>query len=97
MELNKFFGGTQTVVTSGDAVPISNIPFHCQILTIQAPPSNSGTVYIGGSDVKASKKNGIGLVAGATYGLNPLGGPYVLSDFFIDSTTSGDGISYGGK
>lgn len=85
---SSFAGATATVASSGTAVQLAN--HACSQVIIVANSSNGGVVYVGGSDVKASSKNGLELQPTASVELN-------LSNTnlaWIDSTNSGDTISY---
>lgn len=82
--------GTKTVTTAGTAVALGSGGTNCQLVMITAYGSNTGTIYIGTSTVSASEKSGTPLAAGTT-GSFPVGD---LDDIYVDSTASGDIVSY---
>ncbi len=81
-------GDTATVVTSGTAV---QLPAHaCSQVQIIANASNTGVIYVGGSNVLAANKNGLELQVTASCSFN-ISNSNIL---YIDSTHSGDTISF---
>lgn len=86
-----------TVSSAGSAVQFKLTSFEVQSFLITANPSNTGTVYIGDSNVDASLGLGTPLIAsdsvsfesGIYEGTNE---KWELSSFYVDSTASGDKI-----
>ncbi len=106
LPLLAYTGGSTTVTTSGVPVQLSTTPQKVTILTIQAKSTNTGTIWVGGSNVSAA--NGIGIALGpsgvagqpgASVGYGPQGNApaYTLSEFFLDATVSGEGVTYAWK
>ncbi len=68
--------------------------------TVQALPSNTGTVCVGGPAVAASYSNGMSLAPGKTFTFHAIQsniyGDYVydLSTIWIDASVNGEGVSY---
>lgn len=96
-----YTSGTLTVVTSGTAVQLSTAspvpPASCISLTIAAKTSNTGTIYIGGSNVSAANKIGVYINSSfpaAYYGPSSTTALYDPQSIYIDATVSGDGVSY---
>lgn len=99
-----YYTGIQTVTTSGTRVQLTAAsptpPASCISLTVQAKSSNTGTIYVGGSNVSASSKIGVALVNGATPAAAAYFSPssttalYSTGAVWLDATVSGDGVSY---
>jgi len=92
------YGLKRNVTTAGTAVRLSATSLIVRSLVIQAPSTNVGTIYIGGSDVLAATKNGVALTSTNSLALLPIGelktiNSYDLTNIWIDSTTSGEGVS----
>jgi len=86
-------GGRAVCTTAGTAnvIVTTNVP--CSWVIIQAETDNAGNVMIGDSSVDitdTSQTNGIILDAGESITL-PISD---LGELYIDSGTSGDGITY---
>ncbi len=94
------YGGTVTITTSGTAVALSTgspvPPSSCITITVAALSTNSGTVFIGASNVSAANK--IGLIVTSTspayYAPAASNALYVPSTIYVDSTSSGDKVTY---
>lgn len=80
-------GAVQLVTTAGTRVQLPDYP--CRTITIVAKRSNTGSVFIGGSDVSSSVY-GIELHASETFDID-LSNTNLL---WIDSSVNGEGISY---
>lgn len=99
-----YYTGIQTVTTAGTRVQLTAAsptpPAACISLTVQAKSSNTGTIYVGGSNVNASTKIGVALVNGATPAAAAYFSPssttalYSTAAIWLDATVSGDGVSY---
>lgn len=94
--------GTQTVATSGTPVQlyVTNPPTKAVICTITAQTSNTGVVYVGfTSAVSAASKSGTPLTAGNSYICQPNANAafWNLGEFWLDSTVSGDKVSFSWK
>lgn len=104
--LLSYTGGATTVTTAGTPVQLSTSPQKATILTIQAKSTNTGTIWVGGTTVSASGKIGVALgppttagQPGASVAFNPQGNAavYTLSEFWLDATVSGEGVTYAWK
>lgn len=87
----------KTVTTSGVPVLLSGTPLKTASVLIIADPDNSGTIYIGDSDVDAATKLGVPIAAGDDLELEPAQylGTYEFLDLnlmYVDSSNSGDSI-----
>lgn len=85
-----------TVTTSGTAVQLASSG-SCTALLIRANSGNTGKIWIGGSTISASSQNGAWLNPSDPLGWISPGGTlryYKLTDFWIDATNSGDGVTW---
>lgn len=90
-------GFAKNVTTSGTAVALS-ASITVRSFSVTAKTTNTGTIYLGGSDVQASGLNGQRLVPGQSVGFTVVGdykatNLYNLGAFYIDATVSGEGVS----
>lgn len=87
----KGFG--KNVTAAGTPEKLSSESLQVTSCVIQAKRSNTGNVYIGGSDV--SSTTGTSLIAGQTYNLSLSGtdGLYDLQRLWLDVDTSGEGVT----
>lgn len=100
-----YYTGIQTITTSGTRVHLSAAspipPTSCILLTVQAKPGNTGTIYVGGPNVSASSGIGMALVNGSvpaasvSFGASSTTALFSPSALWLDATVSGDGVSYG--
>lgn len=89
---------TQTIVTSGTAVKLSAVQLSATSYIVTARNTNTGVIYLGGSNVKASTQTGTPLNPGDSSGWFPISsnspsGRYDLNLVYVDSTASGDTVS----
>lgn len=99
-----YYTGSETITTSGTPVKLSAAspvpPSVCVSLTVQAQSSNTGTVYIGGSNVSAANKIGLALTPSSTPPSSAYFAPsgtlalYAPETVYVDSTASGDKVNY---
>lgn len=96
-----YYSGIQTVTTSGTAVQLSSAspvpPTSCIALTIAAKTSNTGTIYIGGTNVSAANKIGVYINSSfpsAYFAPSSTTALYSPQSIWLDATISGDGVSY---
>lgn len=82
--------GVVTVATAGVPVQLKNTATPCKRIDIVALYGNSGTVYVADLNVLASTKQGMPLTQGSSYTAYV----YDLSLVYVDSTSSGDKVSY---
>ena len=82
--------GGKTVTTAGTRVQLSTSSVNCIDLIVQAKRSNTGRIYIGGSDVANDDAHGIYLTAGQSISLNITN----LNQVYLDSSVSGEGVAY---
>ncbi len=89
---NAIVSDSATCVTAGTADAFKASPTKCRRVDVQAFRGNTGRVAIGGAavDATAATQKGIALDPDDTYTF------YVqdLTDLFIDSEVSGDGVAY---
>lgn len=84
--------GRQTVTSAGTAVQLSTTPTSILEVAITAETDNTGYIVVGASDVVASlsTRKGVPLAAGGSITL----GVDNLTDVYLDSTVSTDGVTY---
>lgn len=84
--------GRQVVATAGTRVQLSTTQTSVLEVTVTAETDNTGFVVVGGSTVVASlsTRRGTPLAAGDSYTL----AVNDLTDVYLDSTVSGDGVTY---
>ena len=95
---NSTFGagisGAGTVASAGTAEILdANNKKRYTSLTIIAEYTNTGVIYVGGSDVDSSTNPG--LAAGDVLAITSPHG-WLLSEIYLDSSVTGDGVSYYG-
>ena len=85
-ELN---GGIETVDAAGTAQVLASST-KCKRVSVKAELDNTGNIFVGGSDVDKTTKNGIILDAGEAWIF------YVdnLAKIYIDASVTGDGVHY---
>jgi len=86
--------GTKTVSSAGTAERLSATDVYVFWLTIQADPSNTGNVYLGGDSVSSS--SGIQLAPGDSHHFPPISRYYVynLKNIWVDVGEDGEGVKY---
>ena len=92
-------GGVKTVTTAGTAEQLIATSTECQYVVISALPTNTGTIYVGGSSVLASTMTGIPLtvpedgnsIKVPTQIIVPIDN---VSKIYIDATNEGEGVSF---
>lgn len=84
--------GRKVVTTAGTRVQLSTVAVKCRSVSITAETDNTGVMTVGGSTVIAAlaTREGIPLAAGATTTLDINN----LSVIYLDTTVSGDGVTY---
>jgi hypothetical protein len=80
-------GKVKAVTTAGTRVQLDAVP--CQAVTVFARKSNTGTIFVGGSDVSASVF-GVELSTNEAFTFNVAN----ANQIYIDAEISGDGVSY---
>lgn len=83
------------VTTAGTAEEISPTSLQVRSAVIQAKKDNTGSIYIGSSEVDNSGNKGTFLNAGEAYTLAQDGTDelYNLNEVFIDADVSGEGVT----
>ena len=84
--------GTVASATTAEVLDADNKRRYTSI-TIVAEYTNTGVIYVGGSDVASTTNPG--LSAGDVLALTSPHG-WLLSEIWLDSSVSGDGVSYYG-
>jgi hypothetical protein len=79
----------KAVTSAGTAEPLKATSLGFLELTVQAEPTNTGNIFIGGSDVDST--NGLVLTPGASRTYST---PGDLNDIYIDSAVDGEGVRY---
>jgi hypothetical protein len=84
--------GRKTVTSAGTAVPLSTDSVETTWVALTAETDNTGVVVAGGAGVVAAEatRKGTPLEVGDTY-IIPADN---LTDVYIDSTISGEGVTY---
>jgi hypothetical protein len=83
-------GGTKTVTSAGTAVQLSATTITAIYCIISGKPTNTGYIYIGGSDVLAATGNGVPIAALQSVRIDIDD----LSKVYIDAVTSTDGVNF---
>lgn len=90
---SNFYSGRKVVTTAGTAVQLSDTSVRCENITIVAESDNTGIIAIGDANVVAAEGSQQGAI------LTPLGSITIkvgdLKNIYIDSTVSGDGVTFG--
>lgn len=88
--------GRKVIAATGTAEPLVLVPRGARWLIITALSSNTGIVTIGGSPLAAvGTREGAALAAGAFLQWSQKrDGDLDLSDFFIDASVNGEGVSW---
>ncbi len=81
----------KTVTTAGTAEALSATSQRMRNLTIIAKASNTGQVYVGGSDVSSSSNDG--LAPGDSLEI-PVDSWLDLADIYVDVDTNGEGVDF---
>lgn len=95
MSIKLFTAPQKTVTTAGTRVQVSTTDTVITSLVIQADPTNTGKIYVGDSSVSSTQASAA-LAAGQAFTIDPDASgrsgqeEYVLSDFWIDSSVSGE-------
>ena len=86
------YSGRKVVTVAGTAEALAAVVTRCENITITAESDNSGIIAVGDANVVAAEGTQQGVI------LTPLGSVTVkvgdLSKIFIDSTVSGDGVTF---
>lgn len=90
------FNGRKTVATAGTAEALSGTATPYVTLTIMAEADNTGVIAVGTSSVIAAlaTRNSIYLNAGDSWTTYD---PDTLNQIYLDTTVSGDGVTYFGQ
>jgi hypothetical protein len=84
---NVFYGRLKNVVTAGTRVRLDSLP--CREVTVIARKSNTGSIFIGGSDMSGTNF-GVELEANESF-------TFTINNanlIYIDASVSGEGVSY---
>jgi hypothetical protein len=82
-------GGGKTIAVTGTAVALSSTRKTERDIIMRAYATNSAVIYIGGSDVSITSKNGMPLSAGDPHYVDV----DTLSNIYINGTAN-DGVGY---
>ena len=89
---NLFVG---TAVTNAGTAVAFNSSGKARSILIIARAANTGTIFIGGSDVSSSTSKGF--TAGQSISWDSSNQPYItISDYYLDVSGDGEGIDYYG-
>lgn len=80
--------GTQTVTTAGTRVPLTATSTIVKSVIITAQPTNTGNIYVGGSNVDSNNGNILAAGRSITFELKD------LNKIYIDADVSGEGVRY---
>lgn len=94
LEAGNISNGAKTCPASG-RIALSATSIKASWVSIQAPSTNSGSVYVGGSTVVVTTSAN-GLAANGAFFMPPLANvaPYELSQIYIACTNSGDLVTF---
>lgn len=82
--------GKTTVTTAGVGVALGSQPINGPLM-VKALLANTNNIYVGGSDVDKTSKNGLELDAGEVVIFSYVGD---LANIWIDSDTNNEGVSW---
>ena len=96
---NAIVGGVKTIGTAGTGEKIITASTPAQYVIITALLANTGTIYVGGSDVDKTTMNGISLTVAADKDGIKVPGSCIIpindaNKVWIDSTVNGNGVSF---
>ena len=86
--------GKKTVTAAGTAEALASTSTECIWVIVTAKPANTGSVYIGGSTVDATR--GTPLLPGESVGIPGIT-PYNLYDLaliYVDAAVNGEGVTF---
>jgi len=83
-------GGTRTVTTAGTAVQLTAASTPCKSVLIQGDIDNTGTIFVGGSDVDSTTQNGNALDSSVLVAIEIDN----LNKIYIDATVSGEKVGF---
>lgn len=88
------FMGTTDIPTAGTRVQISNTSRICASITVKARNGNTGSIYVGTSNVSSS--NGVELRANEALTINggAVGIAFWISDIWLDTATNGNDADF---
>lgn len=98
MAIKLFTLAQVTVTTTGTRVQVSTSDLAVTSVVIQAAPANTGNIYVG-DDAVTSTRNSATLEPSRAWSISADGSgragqeEFVLSDFWVDSATSGDKVN----
>lgn len=89
-------GGIVTVSTAGTRVQLTSTATRAYAISIQAHPSNTGTIYVGDSTV-ASSACMAALSAGMSFDIEgthrkDATDEFIASDYYVDASVNGDKV-----
>ncbi len=90
-ETPTLISGDKTVTTAGTAEALAAAQ-RVRSVTIVAKDSNTGRIYVGGSDVASTVNRG--LQAGDVLTHTSASGWLDLADVYVDSDVNGEGVDY---
>ncbi len=87
-------GGNAAVTTAGTAVPLSATKVMANWILIQPKPTNTGKIYLAGSDVSSTV--GVQMSVGDADVVWPSAttNAYDLSTIYIDASVNGEGVKF---
>jgi len=80
--------GNKDVTASGTAESLVSVSTPCQAVDVSAKRTNTGIIYVGGSDVSSS--NGRWLYPGDSISLDVMD----VNAVYLDAATTGEGVTY---
>ena len=88
---NTIKSGNKTIATAGTPLALLTSDAKAVWVIVQAVSTNTGDVWVGGSDVLASTKTGIRLTAGSSTPMLPITN---VAKIYADVATNGDKVSF---
>lgn len=91
------YSGTQTVTSTGTPIQLTTSQKSAVLVSIQSNRTNTGQIWVGGSNVSASSGIGVSLNAGDVYwfgSLNTGSKQYDLNTIWLDASANGQKVSF---
>lgn len=82
----RFHVDTKNLATAATAIQLAALNLRVKAITFHARSTNAGFVYLGGATVTAA--SGYELTANQSYSLTLGGGSDMLSDFFMNASST---------
>ena len=89
-----FWANAKTVAAAGTAEALDTIGSRFTAIVIKAKVSNTGAIFVGGSDVASTTNDGLDPGETLAFETGSRSAAFVLTDIYIDSEISADGVDF---